>query len=101
MFAFSPQARSPVRLSLYDARAVELTEDNRLQNLCLGPIEIPFVAFEKIPKYIETGYAWNIEPQLEKWTERGNNIISLKLENDVLLAEVQYVASTNQIFPPH
>lgn len=100
MFSFNNRPQEPVRLSLYDASAAELSSDNTLIALCLGPIEIPFILYSEIPKYISDGYLWTYEPKLDKWTERGNNIISIKNGNKIVLSEVQYDKDKNSVYPP-
>lgn len=99
MFSFSPQQRQ-FALSLRDAVAAELSADNYLEGIHVGPLVVPFLPFKEAIKKIEDGFVWRHEPDLEKWGERGNQVISLKKGKELLLVEVQYDPKANKIFPP-
>ena len=99
MFHFAPQQRQV--LSLKDATAAELSSDNHLEALIVGPLVIPFVDFKEAVKRIEENFAWAHEPDLTKWTDHGNEIISLKKGKEIVLAEVKYDPEKNKIFPPN
>lgn len=96
MFSFAPQQR----LTLKDAAAAELSSDNYLEGLHIAQFVIPFITFKETIEKIEDGFSWRHEPDLEKWSERSNQVISLKKERQFFLAEVRYDPITNKIFPP-
>ena len=100
MFHFAPQQRQ-VALTLKDAAAAELSNDNHLEALHVGPLVIPFVDFKEAVKRIEENFTWAHEPDLTKWTEHGNEVISLKRGREIVLAEVKYDPEKNKIFPPN
>ena len=101
MFSFANRGPpQPSVVTLADARIVSLTQDDRLEKLLLGPIEVDFVPFESIPNYLHQGFVSKLEPNLQKWTDHGNSIISLRKDKKLFLAEVQYVPETNRFFPP-
>lgn len=100
MFHFAPQQRSVV-LSLKDANLSELSPDDRLEALHVGPLIIPFINFQDTIKKIENGFIWTYEPDLIKWSERKNQIISLKQGKELFLSEVRYDSAANKIYPPN
>jgi len=98
MFSFrqpAPQARS-----LSDGRIAELDDSDHLAALMIDDISIPFIPFSDIVGYLQQGFAYKLEPKLDRMSSFGNQIISLRKENELRLAEIQFDSMHSRIFPP-
>lgn len=97
MFRFAPRRTA---LSLKDAQVCELGPHDYLESLYVGPMVIPFIPFQEVGQKIGQQFVWHHQPELAKWSERGNDVISLKKEQEIFLAEVRMDPTTHEICPP-
>lgn len=101
MFTFvrRPQT-APQVYTLADAKIAELDETNHLKELLVHDKTVPFIPFPDITQYLSEGYIYKLESELDHFCDNNNRVISLSKDQDLKLAEVQYHAHQNKIYPP-